>query len=233
MPEINEKTHGLKRTDKIDDHLYNDAMRRRNKSNEPPTAPEDSKRDNSFEDMYLLKKFEHEFNDCFADIDKAGKGTLDYETLCKLLKQFGCLSSAKDEEVLPELWKAMDGEKREGVSKANLKTVLMAILHIRLGLTFVDTAQGVQFTPEGAIQFSEKEAAALHKRFYCFYINCRYNVCIEQGDGALSGEYTFKPQISKKTEVMAATVRSKLEGDTLEEKLYQQHKKTAEYRLIE
>lgn len=174
-----------------------------------------------------MKKFEKEFAGCFSEVDKTAKGTLDYGALQAFMRLFGCVKTNSDEEVLLEFWKVAEGDKKAGITKASLLQLLKDILHIQ---SMQKRSEKNETKPDGdSVLISEKQAEMLHRKFYSFYVNRQCGACAEEASGTPSAaECTFQPQISKKSEVLATVAYSKLEGDTVEEKLYNRHKKLAE-----
>eukprot|EP01022_Parablepharisma_sp_SALTPOND_P016154 TRINITY_DN2338_c7_g1_i1.p4 TRINITY_DN2338_c7_g1~~TRINITY_DN2338_c7_g1_i1.p4 ORF type:complete len:469 (+),score=64.86 TRINITY_DN2338_c7_g1_i1:4316-5722(+) len=236
IPTISDKAKGLKREGKIEENLYSDAMRRKTK--DVPTGPvfEESKRMTNADLVYIQKRFEREFNACAEEVPKE---TLDYEDLNKFLKAFGCIVSVADEELLPELWKILEGEKRGGVTKANLNHALKAIL--RVPMESITTSTETFFSPDGNLELSDKHCVLFNKKFSRFHVNKRHNNQVLGYDSKSTGEgYSFKPQISKKTEELAALARSKVEGqpflyknrigNTIAEKLLQQQRKYDDWK---
>jgi len=188
-----------------------------------------------------VKKFEKEFNICYSNIDRDNnKPALNYEDFCLFLNLFGCLSNSTSEDLIKELWTFMEGATRNGISRNNLLLALKAILHIDVASQpqSVNPATA-QFSQEGELQLSEKQYAMLHKKFYEFYVNKRYATSNElyskkeQGDEKpVAG--TFKPQISKKTEELAAIARGKIDENKdmkLEEIWLKQYKMLGEYLI--
>ncbi len=210
-PEISEKAKGLKRDGRVDEKLYNDAMRRITKEQQEPgtagTAADDSKWLNSADAAYIQKRFEREFEACSKEVPKE---TLTYEDLSKFLKTMGCVISAADEELVPELWKTLEGEKRDGVTKSNLKVALKAILRVPME----NVMTGPMFSADGALNLTEKDCNSFYKKFVRFHVNKKYNDQPVGGEAKnAAGEgCSFKPQISKKSEELAVVARSKIEG---------------------
>lgn len=187
--------------------MYNDAMRRKNKVAEPANVVEESKRCNTVDEAYLLKKYEREFSARVAEI---GKEIFNYDDICKFLKQFGCISSLSDEELLPELWKYLEGDNRNGVSKNNLNLALKAILHLPASTAgAAGTGPEAQFSNEGDIQLGDKQCSFLHSKFLRFSVNKQCNSANDSSEGRFGEAYTFKPQINKKSEELAAAAQLK------------------------
>ena len=204
-PVINDNAKTMKREGKIEETLYHDAIRRRIKSSTPPKHSEPSMRLNNTDSAYVQKKFEREFNVCAKEVQA---DIMNYEDVNKFLKALGCVISAADEELVPDFWKLLEGEKRGGITKLNFKTALKAILRITMENGPADS--DAIFSAEGVLSLSEKQSAAFHNKFTSFHINQRQHLSATDSKG--NAEYSFKPQISKKSEELATAARSKIEG---------------------
>ena len=190
--------------------LYNDAIRRQYRTAEPTPIIEEAKKENNTDNAYISRKFEKEFNTLFSEL---GKEKIDLETCSMFLRKFGCLACPADEELLPELWAYLEGDTRNGVARDTLMVAIKAILRIP-----INVIAEAKFQQEGMLELTEKQCATLHKKFFNFYVNRRYT---SSNDGQMEDkrgqeEYSFKPQISKKTVELASVARGKIQGMHIE-----------------
>jgi hypothetical protein len=238
-PTISEKSHSLVRTSRVDEELYQDAKSRKEKTKKPITRPEDSKKSKGPADIHAWNKFEKDFNTCYDKVDKGSNVPLTLQQVGEFCQQFGCLVNNKqgeEGEMLQEMWKILEGENRGGVNGKSMLEFMIAILQIqppspddqKSKEKTEPAPQGkeLSFNSEGVLVIPASCAQTLHKKFYQFYVNKRFNAPTKNTKIA-PDTLPFKPTISTTTVKLAAKSKAKNNFDEnipVEDKLLEQQK---------
>ena len=184
-------------------------------------------------DKYRNQKFERLFDD---RVKKYELENLNYDNLWDFLKEFGCVASTGDEPRVKELWELVEGEKRQGITKANLCIVLKAIFKIPIKTVNSPNSTGVSFSSDNSIELTNKQCAHLSTTFANFYIN---KSLTEKNAKVPYEIYSFKPKINKNTEKLAAMARSRMPSKyitkiidgKLETRLMDEYKRKKEWKV--
>lgn len=226
--------------------MYQDAKQRKAKKLESvPERNEENKQDagkSPEKEAYIIRRFEKEFENCFEGVDKENKGSLNNDNLLIFCQNFGCISNnCKGEELnlIKELYELFEGKN---ITKHNLLLIMKVIMKISLFQELIpnnnpdqnnSTFNNIHYSKDDEIIIPPNQIQTIHKKFYDFYLNKRYtnkNTKEEISNDQLQEGLqlsTFKPQISAKTEKLAARANAKRNlGDnlTIEAKLLKQHK---------
>jgi len=217
VPAITEKARKMKREGKIEEKLYNDALERKKRENMPIKSLEEPNRLNHISTRCLQNKFEREYNEATKDYQN-----LSFNEFSGLLKTFHCISSSLDEILVRQLWNLLEEDKCNGVNKDNLNKALRAILRIPMETSTSSSS----FSSDSKVELGKSQCAYLRKTFSRFYLNrCNY----EEDCSHNKEQYAFRPMIGDKSKRLAEATRIK--GETVEEKLLQQHKMYEEWRM--
>lgn len=234
------------RTTRVDEELYLDAKSRKEKTKKPIPKPEELKKSKGPVDIYVWKKFEKDYNSCYEKVIEGSDAPLNLQQVGEFCQQFGCLVNDQqgDEGVmLQEIWKLLEGEKRGGVNKKNLLEFMMVILQIQAPpaedqkqkekTEASGQEKEMNFNSEGELVIPESYYPILHKKFYQFYLNKRFNAPKKKSKMS-PDTLPFKPTISSKTEKLAAKSKAKNNFDEnipVEVKLLEQQKSIDLYIL--
>eukprot|EP00826_Nyctotherus_ovalis_P042564 TRINITY_DN4392_c0_g2_i1.p1 TRINITY_DN4392_c0_g2~~TRINITY_DN4392_c0_g2_i1.p1 ORF type:complete len:585 (-),score=144.82 TRINITY_DN4392_c0_g2_i1:112-1866(-) len=220
VPVITERAKKIRREEKIEEKLYNDAVEKKKKENMPIKNVDASSKINAISAQCLQKRFEREYSEA---VEKFEGESLSFGSFTKFLKTFNCIVTPLDENLARQLWDYLEGDTRNGITKHNLSQTLKAILRIPMNAQ----ANNNFSSSDSDIILTESQCAGLRKTFLAFYVNrCNYEEsCTHAGE-----DYLFSPVISEKSQRLAAVARTKVEGDTLESKLLGLYKRSEEWR---
>ncbi len=144
-------------------------------------------------------------------------------------------SGAKEEEtteMLMKVWKALEGDKRTGVSTETLKVFLGAVIKIM----FVDdptinssSSPYGAFSLEGKYAINQAAATKIHQDFVLMYLNHKsYSAAATTAKPAEDAEYSFKPSLCEHSVTLASAVREKRGAKDKEQQPTQTNGKSAD-----
>jgi hypothetical protein len=129
-PTINKRSEELSRPKKVNDALYEDAKRRQERQKEVPKLQPFEPKLSKNSEKVLLGRFEEDFGSAWGRY--SGSDVLISSTpLRQLLQDMGFDGEMQEESAAAKIWDMLDGERRGGVSKGNLLTILAAIMHFK------------------------------------------------------------------------------------------------------
>ena len=237
-PNIQEVSKQMNRGGKIDNILYQDAVRRQNKMAQAPEVKEPTQSQitgkKSKSEEYFIKRFNKEYDRAFNNLDPEGLRKIGYNQVTELLMELGFITGRQvnqnqEEPLILELWKIQEGEKMEGIEYSNLKYFLFSILGVyipaegdevydpELPVLNVKLESGDSLPPpsiygrfniKGQFLIEERSAKKIHKKFDLFYLNRR---TILQRKKVDVPEYTFAPIVNENAGKMASKCRSKIQ----------------------
>ena len=237
MPQIEERSRILNRPDRIDDHLYKDALRRQQKEKETEIESKrkkDQKKIDPNSQKYVARRFKKEFNKTLSNCEIT-KNVLEYEQFRLLLYLMGFINDSTEGEQnnsTTQLWRFIGGEAKGGVTKALLLNVLMAImniLHVEHQANVPETIEEkkdeviksnkAKKITENIIQestdFSESDLKEIHNTFHILYLNKISYVGKQNTSNA--EKCSFEPLIDPNSEALAKKAREKLLKRKIEE----------------
>ena len=146
QPKIDERSKKMKRNESVQDILYNDALRRREKSAENSKHKKDTRKilymneqSKRFLARKLIREFEITSEEFFASFE--GEHKFNYLHMCNFLKALRFLRNNEDtknpyfvhERTLTyDMWVVLRGDKYNGVNERNLLVMLLAIMGLNL-----------------------------------------------------------------------------------------------------
>ena len=146
MPNIGEKSKQLVREEKIENLLYKDAQRRKEKLEknimEKNTQKVFTKKKyvSSKSEKIVVQKFMKDFDSTIDQMlgkECRGEARLDYITMSEILKKMGFLNCTENSEsaqfsqertLLHDIWIILNGNTKKGIIKRNLCVFLLAII---------------------------------------------------------------------------------------------------------
>jgi len=154
-PQISEKSKNLKREGRIEDHLYQDAIRRHRDSVTSASAkPKPAKpKISESTQKALAMRFIKEFDLAILDYLHEGESKLDYLRLNEFLRKLCFLRESERIEsphftperlLLFDLWYMLQGDKRKGIHRRNLLVFCLAILGLQFQITKIEKGEESQ-----------------------------------------------------------------------------------------
>lgn len=224
-PTVNQKSRELIRTEPIDKHLYEDALRRINKEPEAPPKTQKEKFANAKSIEVLAEKLEKEFNSTFEALDPDCRGRLNYSVTVNFLQQLYFINNnpenpRNDDEksLVVKMWRLLGGDESGTVSKENLKTFVLAVMDCYISNEAGDNEASNLTTSIGKLVDGEfvllkNEVNRLHRAFYMFYEN-RSSHKTSTKKYKSKVEYSFRPQIDEASLKLAENVRTNRTQET-------------------
>ncbi|OMJ89957.1 hypothetical protein SteCoe_7742 [Stentor coeruleus] len=233
-PTINPKSKNLARQGKIENILYEDALRRKNKTVNTQNSPQ-TKFLTSNSEKFLAEKFKRDFNDCLAEIQTEDSSKLNYNQLLDISRSLYFIREEKEEVdriTTMQIWRLFSEDEAALVSKESVLAVLLGVMGLWEEWMESESIQ---------VKISKEETIKLHKKYKQLYTN-RCDVTnkstINQTFKNLN-EPTFQPEMIAQSNELAEKWRSahrepgKIEDNLLseqskKEKKIQQLKQKAE-----
>lgn len=212
---ITERSRTLTRSGDVSGELYQDAIKRKEKAQS--TSKKINVNGSSIpknDDIYIIQKFEKEFNRCYDSVVQGNSGIFSFQQLKEFCNQFNCVTkdntSEEEKSLLQELWKNIEKNNESEKYRKNLMEIFKEILLI-------------QSNPK----------SSLHRKFFQFYINRQF--AQKKANEACQKEekLPFKPAISAKTKELAAKIKKKFNQNdiSIELKLLKQDNELRKYYI--
>lgn len=134
-PNVCAKSKELYREKKVEDILYEDAVRRASKpAASTPTIR--SKFASSNSEKVLLDKFKKDFDEHFSYLDIEGNGYINYTKFTTLLYNMNFLSRSsskisRQKQLALEIWTLIGGEELNTIHYTNLQSILTCIMNYK------------------------------------------------------------------------------------------------------
>ena len=237
IPQIEERSRILNRPDRIDDHLYKDALRRQQKEKEAESDANkklEQKKIDQNSQKYVAKRFKKEFNKTLSNCEIT-KSILEFDQFRLILYLMGFINESTEGDQnnsLAQLWKFMGGEEKGAVTKTMLLNVLMAIMKIfpvevqkkepesieelKDNPIKAEKAKKItEITIQESTNFSESDLIEIHNNFHLLYLNKISHVGKQRTIEV--EKCSFEPLIDPNSEALAKKAREKLLKSKVEE----------------
>lgn len=216
VPKVNKRSKQIKRSESIDKILYEDALRRRNKSVDMTDSRIKLISDRS--EKVLVKKFKEEFNETWKSLDPDGSNKLNYTKLSEILKQLAFIKkdSSQERMLLLKMWKIVGGEEKNYITKEDLYTFLQAILSFPTTSRPLDESMNSVSSQygtfqDGAFYVNDTQGKKIHRTFELWYEN-RLSVTNKSylnRSFKHNEDFSFHPQLNKSSSKLASDYRKK------------------------
>ncbi len=113
-----------------------------------------------------------------------------------------------ERDLLFDMWNQLEGEARGGVLFENLKTILLAVSGINNDHASHGTA--IQFDVDGNIDIPISQETSVFIKYKPLYVNRIQHVGAAKKRVLHEDQCSFKPQLSKTTELLAQEKRKKM-----------------------
>ncbi|CAG9335613.1 unnamed protein product [Blepharisma stoltei] len=206
-PTVNKRSKEMVRDEEISDHLYNDAVRRLNKSLTMPLKLKTKIiSDNS--EQVLMDKLKREFDEKWKLVDIDDSNAVNYNRMLEVFRLMHFLPENKNEDearlVALSLWKTLE-KSVESVTKDSLFVVINAVMN------FYQPWMEDRKNFPARINLSQSQAQNIHIKSAILYKNrneivnhSNLNQTFKQ-----SFEYSFKPEISQNSQKYALKAKNK------------------------
>lgn len=202
-PTINQKSKNLARQGKIENILYEDALRRKNKTVNTQNSPQ-TKFLTSNSEKFLADKFKRDFNDCLVEIETEDSSKLNYNQLLDISRSLYFIREEKEELdriTTMQIWRMFSEDEAVLVSKESVLAVLLGVMGL-----WEEWMEGESIQ----VKISKEETMKLHKKYKQLYSN-RCDVTnkstINQTFKNLV-EPTFQPEMIAQSDELAEKWRS-------------------------
>lgn len=140
QPQITKMSKNMVRDKPVQDHLYEEAFRRKVKlqEKEKEIYKPVQKQINKETEKYVVQRFVREFQQCIMDLFQSENTpkNINYYNMKQLLVMMGfCSEQAANSDsnervLLYDIWRILEGDQREEVTVEDVKTLLMGIVKI-------------------------------------------------------------------------------------------------------
>ncbi|CAG9309900.1 unnamed protein product [Blepharisma stoltei] len=221
-PSVNERSKKLIRNSSIENILYEDALRRHNKSLNPSPIRIQNKIISDKSEKVLMEKLKNDFEDGWIYIDIDNTKLVSYTRMLEVLRSMHFLANPKKQEesrlLTLELWKYL-----ETSSKPPTKESLFVIINAIMGF-YQPWMENPEKYPN-RINLSEATAKKLHLKYSLLYDN-RLSVVNKSTANKTykeSLDCTFRPQLSVMSERLATlSVDSRRSSSSLATELHRE-----------
>lgn len=202
-PTINKKSQNLARADKIENILYEDAIRRQNNPPKQATSP-NPRFLNSNSEKVLIDKFKREFFDSLTELVGEEQETLNYTQTLELFKFMYFIRDDKEEidkQSVLSLWRVLKENEEESISVNTLLAVLLAVMG------FFEDWMNSEAVENG---FSREDVRKLHKRYEQLYKNRSFITLKSNVNQTFRNlvELSFQPEMIAQSDELAERWRN-------------------------
>lgn len=209
-PAINKRSEELSRPKKVNEALYEDAKRRQERQKEVPKLQAFEPKLSKNSEKVLFTRFEEDFGAAWGRY--SGSNMLTSSTpLRQLLQDLGFDSLTEEGSAAARIWEMLEGERRGGVKKGNLLSVLAAVMHFKPKQSTETPSKDGKFGRFEGEEFvlHSKELPRLHKAFEAAY-EARLIASKRQIDPKkpTAEVYSFKPDLRQSAKGIRGRSRS-------------------------
>lgn len=225
QPKVSKKSQNLQRTQPVENILYNDAIRRKNKEVKEVSylVP---KFITSSSEKVLITKLKREFEEGFFLIDIDSTGEVNYTRMIELFRQLSMVKddSKREEErlLILEAWKMMSNDNSSACTKPSLLVFILAVMG------FYEDWMGQ--ADNGRLVISQADFKKIHTKYDLFYRN--RSVSVHKNPNTKSSkdieEYSFHPQIGGISENLYEPAKSRRYNGKIEDYLIAEKQKVSQ-----
>lgn len=219
-PAINAVSRQIVRQKPIEQHLLEDAERRRNKK-EPVNKQSEQRLISTNSQQLLLKRFKEEIATAWEQLDDTKSGLLNYIKTGELLHTLHFISNdPKDKQyedqrdLIKKMWALLKLEDEGSLERVNFETLAMGVMNFPVKETqgAVDPAKGGNFLDlrpigrleNGVLMLNPGDAKRLHRQFKPWYDH-RLSSLTRAAPAKPDANCSHKPTISRASQRLAAS----------------------------